>query len=1223
MSTHIFTSAAANYIPKARVLAHSIKRFHGDLQFHLVLADAVPERLRLDEEPFDSLLSLADLDIPDAERWAFKHNLVELSTAVKGPAIVKLLAMEGCSEVIYFDPDILVLNPLDQLLGEFRFGSVLLTPHLTEPERAAEAIRDNELSVLRHGVYNLGFIGVRNSEEGRRFARWWSSRLIEFCYDDIPQGLFTDQRWADLAPAYFHGCRILRDPVYNVCTWNLTHREVDGTASNGLRVNGQPIVFYHFSGFDSGAQQAMLDKYGGQMRGLYELRRFYEAECERMGQAAFAPIPWHYGYFDNGEPVSDAHRRLYRERVDLQEAFPNPFSTGDRNQSYYHWYEADHDAAQGAATRPFLRTASLTGLRGLVRHARSLSLKPAEYRIFLAVTEEDSEFAAIAARALLDKSHQTCQLFLIGSEHAVEKAIADAMIGGRFQSIALPTGAAYDQVFWEICQRFSDMGFLFVKASTVVTDYWDARLVWSLQGRQGVATISPLCDREPFTAVNPGGNSLPLGTDRLSTEQVDRLCARYSDMDHPEIPRSLEDCAYVSADAARAVHHDSAESVATDVNGFDRFHHAMRNLGYAHLLADHVYVGSLSPRTKGVPTRATDTAPPALLDLRRVMRTYSPTAADPPAIAKLLTPRHLHVMHNWGGGLERWVQDYCRADDRHQNFVLKSVGTSGGFGTELRLYRHIDDASPMKVWTLYPAIHSTVPSHSGYEQALSEIVDDLGIERILVSSVIGHSLDVLRIDPPTIMVCHDYYPFCPALSVTFGRTLCRRCEEPDLDECSLSNPHHRFFPTSPPAHWLELRSEFLRKVRGNRITLVAPTPSVVENYVRLLPGLEGSFRIVPHGTSPMCGRLLKPGSDPRQRLRVIVPGSLAPNKGLSLFRRIADELASFADVILLGVGEGEQEFQKPGITQIPKYARAELPDLLQSIRPDLGLLLSVVAETYSYTLQELFESGIPALATRVGSFCDRIEDGVNGFLCDPSPKDLLRRLRELSEDRGALARVHETLCRTPIRTLAEMLADYRGIMHGNEASATAYFCPDARCPEPDTRPLVCAQLFWRLAEQPFSEPSSVRSFFELAERTQSVGLHIPPMRPAPAQLRLDLGNEPVVLLLRRMRLYSNDRECLWSWDGEPELFSDDAGCWHTSVLAGRKDDGALLCITGNDPQVILPLDSIALVRLSEGGTLELDVSGPPEGSNTTSFAADILLGQGKGLPLPNPDMSLI
>lgn len=351
MSFQVFTSITANYIPKARVLAHSIKRFHPDVHFTVVLSDEAPD-LSGGAEPFDSILLLKDLGIPKLRQWIFKHTLVELSTAVKGFALLRLLETGVHPRVLYFDPDIVVLAPLDALLQRFESASILLTPHLSEPETSMEGILDNELSVLQHGVFNLGFVGVQRSAQGLSFARWWADRLTHFCVDDIPRGLFTDQRWVDLAPAYFDSIGILREPVYNVATWNLSTRQVDGDLKQGLRIGDQKIVFYHFSGLDSGAQMDMLNKYGRSMAGLYELREWYLRECDRMGQASFSKIRWVHAYFDNGEKILPVHRKRYREREDLELAFPDPFATGDVSKSYYHWFNANDASRSGVAPRP-------------------------------------------------------------------------------------------------------------------------------------------------------------------------------------------------------------------------------------------------------------------------------------------------------------------------------------------------------------------------------------------------------------------------------------------------------------------------------------------------------------------------------------------------------------------------------------------------------------------------------------------------------------------------------------------------------------------------------------------------------------------------------------------------------------------------------------------------------------------------------------------------------
>jgi hypothetical protein len=337
----VFTSVAVNYLPKARVLATSLKRFHPEAKFHLVISDAIPEELARDPGPFDRVLHVEDLPIENVRNWIFQHTLVELCTAVKGVAARKIMDENPGEPVFYFDPDIVILGPLTGLVEQLARNDVLLTPHQLDPDGDPLAVADNEMCSLQHGVYNLGFLGLAASAEGRRFADWWADRLRWFCWAEADRGLFTDQRWADLAPAFFPTLGIVRDPGCNVATWNLTRRTVTGSLAEGFCVNGQPLTFFHFSGFDSGAQKRMLDKFGRNSPALYELREWYVGECRRMGQDALGNAPWAYGSFDNGKPITAHHRRYYRSRLDVQQKYPDPTSTADPKTSYYHWYQEE------------------------------------------------------------------------------------------------------------------------------------------------------------------------------------------------------------------------------------------------------------------------------------------------------------------------------------------------------------------------------------------------------------------------------------------------------------------------------------------------------------------------------------------------------------------------------------------------------------------------------------------------------------------------------------------------------------------------------------------------------------------------------------------------------------------------------------------------------------------------------------------------------------------
>jgi GT2 family glycosyltransferase/glycosyltransferase involved in cell wall biosynthesis len=343
MAVYFFTSVSLNYVPKARALALSVKQFHPDARFCLLVSEPIPDGLTFEFPEFDEVTTLDDLAIPKKDSWLFKHNVVETCTALKGIFLETLLQRKDCGSVIYLDPDTLVFSNLSSVLSRFDRASILLTPHSLAPETSADGIFDNEISFLRYGLYNLGFIGVKNSPEGKRFSSWWKERLTDYCYSDLSGGLFTDQRWVDLVPSFFSDVEIIRDPTCNVATWNISNRSIQGSVPDGLTVNGNPLVFYHFSGFDSGAQQKMLDKYGKTMPSLIKLREWYHQRCRDLDSSGFAEMRWRYDFYDNGFRIKPEHRLIYRMRKDLEDAFPTPFTTTSSTKSFYRWIANNQD----------------------------------------------------------------------------------------------------------------------------------------------------------------------------------------------------------------------------------------------------------------------------------------------------------------------------------------------------------------------------------------------------------------------------------------------------------------------------------------------------------------------------------------------------------------------------------------------------------------------------------------------------------------------------------------------------------------------------------------------------------------------------------------------------------------------------------------------------------------------------------------------------------------
>lgn len=355
METTYFTSMTVNYWAKARVLCKTLKKYNPSRKFVLALSEDIPKELDLKKEPFDRIITIDDLvEIDNKEGFKFKHTITELCTAVK-PFIAKFLMKEYKSNVIYLDPDIAVFDELNELESFFDKGSILLTPHQLVPEKEDIYIRENEILFLKRGTYNFGFFGVKNDDTGRKFLDWWSARLKNYCFDDnyeiLPElskdgllGLFTDQKWADLIPSYFERYYIIREPGYNVCTWNLSGRTVKKQSNGTFYVNDKPLFFFHFSGYDSGGHAGELNKsliYYPENKDVKMLSEWYGDILIENEQKKFEKIPFPKMYYSNGDKINNFERKIYHIRKDVYKYFPNPYEVTE-GFCFYNWVREEY-----------------------------------------------------------------------------------------------------------------------------------------------------------------------------------------------------------------------------------------------------------------------------------------------------------------------------------------------------------------------------------------------------------------------------------------------------------------------------------------------------------------------------------------------------------------------------------------------------------------------------------------------------------------------------------------------------------------------------------------------------------------------------------------------------------------------------------------------------------------------------------------------------------------
>ena len=327
------TIIAKNYLAFARVLARSLARRQPGAAVYVLLVDDVEGRFEPAREPFELLL-LGDLPLPRPREMCFRYDVMELSTAVK-PFLLRELLARGHDRVVFLDPDIRVYRPLDAVLDGLKEADMLLTPHLTSP--LGDDKHPGEREILMAGAYNLGFLGLARTPAVEGFLGWWGERCEEQCVAEPERGLFVDQRWMDLAPGLLDRVRVLRHPGYNVAYWNLHDRRLQGPPDDA-HVNGEPLVFFHFSGLDP-LKPARLSRHQDRYPSvsgepLASLVAAYSAEVLAAGHQASSRWPYTHGAFRDGHPIGREMRELFRQQP--QGRFPDPFQT-EGDDSFLAW----------------------------------------------------------------------------------------------------------------------------------------------------------------------------------------------------------------------------------------------------------------------------------------------------------------------------------------------------------------------------------------------------------------------------------------------------------------------------------------------------------------------------------------------------------------------------------------------------------------------------------------------------------------------------------------------------------------------------------------------------------------------------------------------------------------------------------------------------------------------------------------------------------------------
>lgn len=242
MHRHFCSLWDRNYCAKGIALAESLQRHSSE-----------PYTLSVLCMDTDTYVLLYDMQLPNVE-------LIPLSTFERAMHLEKiresrthqewywtaasqlleyLLPWCGPDGLTYLDADTFAFADLKIVFDEIGDRSIGITPH---------RFPANKKHMEINGRFNVGLVHIRRSVTGHKCIERWAAQTRAWCYNRIEgQNACGDQKFLDEWSALYGDevCSIANIGV-NTAPWNVNQYAV----TEGPRVDGVPVVLYHYHEFD-------------------------------------------------------------------------------------------------------------------------------------------------------------------------------------------------------------------------------------------------------------------------------------------------------------------------------------------------------------------------------------------------------------------------------------------------------------------------------------------------------------------------------------------------------------------------------------------------------------------------------------------------------------------------------------------------------------------------------------------------------------------------------------------------------------------------------------------------------------------------------------------------------------------------------------------------------------------------------------------------------------
>ncbi len=333
--------------------------------------------------------------------------------------------------------------------------------------------------------------------------------------------------------------------------------------------------------------------------------------------------------------------------------------------------------------------------------------------------------------------------------------------------------------------------------------------------------------------------------------------------------------------------------------------------------------------------------------------------------------------HTLGGGAEHYLQERADACENSRFAIVRFDEDKSAFTCEAKINGCVELACYSDVETIFNS--------------------SAGVNKVLVNELVGYP-NLASLLPFIIrfarennskveFVANDYYALCMNYNLVDWEG--KFCNLPRLGECERCFERIRRgeFSKSGIEEYRGVWEQFL--LDCNFIT--AFSDSTKRLFERAYPSLaeKETINVVPNVVAPL--RKVQ-GHESSGKTVIGVLGVLSHNKGLEVVKDIValiDQNDTGCELVLIGSAVEEA----PSIVrrQTGAYDRDDLPQLIEDRKVDIVLIPSICPETFSFTVSEAMDMGLPVVSFDVGAPADRVRNYDKGLVLplDTEPETII------------------------------------------------------------------------------------------------------------------------------------------------------------------------------------------------------------------------------------------